>query len=303
MRRFVLFIAVLVLFFYAPYVSAGDVISPPVLTYSVEPGESFEFDLSFLSEGGGEYDVILRQFSFDDQGVRTFEEGAGGVLQVESEILELTEGENVYIPVRIQIPEDAVDGDLMYQVGFRIRGNSFHSYELSSVVLLSVGAPGSIRGEIELAEVVMGEKEGEITGIDYVYQNNGGRYVVATPQLRLLRSGVEERYTGKAQVFFPVEQDSFRFSFFDADEILFDESVSEVTFRMISPEQELLGEYVFQDSIAGVLKSSEKVQSAANPFRERRRYSFLYNPIFKYFALFIGLTLVLGSLFMNRKES
>ncbi len=252
MKRLTWLVVVLMAFIGVPSAQAGDVISPPVLTYSVVAGESFEFDLSFLSESGGEYDILVKTFRFDEEGRRRFEEGAAGVLELNSEVIGFDKGENAYVPVRVQIPDDAQDGDLMYQIGFRIRGNSFHSYELSSVVLLSVGEVDGV-GRFETAAITMGEAEGSILGVDYVFQNQGDRFLVATPQLLLMRNEVEELYTGKAQVFFPVKQDQLRFSFFDDDSILFDESVSSVAIRMLSSEKELLDEVQIEDFSFGEL--------------------------------------------------
>lgn len=284
----------------------ADVISPAILFYEVDPGESFEFDLVFSSTEGGDYDVLVRTLRFNESGGKVYEDAFDDVLTLTSDLVHFEPLEQRHLPVVVNIPPEVVSGDLNYVIGLRKRTNSFQTFELSTVVALSVGERALPKGLLESSEFRFDEEDPSLLkGVNYRFQNLSGRVFAAVPELEFLNQQGEVLYLlkGERRIHFPSSREPFVYLFKPQKEILIGADVDKALFRVVMSdavrlEQEL--DVGFQSRILPVEAADVPLDLR---YRERRRFSFLYNPIFTRFAILIGLTLVAGSFLIGRKGS
>lgn len=291
-----------VFFVPVPMAFAGDMIAPPLLSYQVEPGEVFEYDLIFRSEQGGEYEVELRRFWFAEGGGQQFESAEDAVLSVESELFSFEANEQRYIPVKVSVPSDVELGsDHQYMVVLRKKSDEFHRYELASVLLFQYGKPTVFEGDVSGLSFV--ESDGEVKRLDYGFLNTTERYLELIPSLviRDEEGVVLETFEGKVRIFFPDLMTDSSLSFLRDEDIVLDERSKSAEFFLKNTADEVVAYRELELPSGRLWKASGSLESPLMEFRERKGMRFLYHPIFRGFALLIGLTLLGGSFYFRRK--
>lgn len=285
----------------------ADTLSPTVLFYEVEPGEEFEFDVVFKSEAGGEYDVLQRSLTFAPEGEKKYEDIDADVLDLGSDLLSFSAGEQRYIPVKVRIPSDAVTGDVNYVISFRQRTEASHRFELSTVVVFSVGGVVDPQAELSSAEFRFDAGDPEVLqGVDYQLLNRSGRAFVAAPELEFFDAQGRSQLTlkGLRKVFFPFDPEASIFLFRSDEEIVLGQDHKKAVFRVVVSDDFRWEQELVNIPAAAKIFPQEKVDFPLGlRYRERRAFDFLYHPIFKGFAILIGLTLIAVSFLMGRKKS
>ncbi|MDP2691878.1 MAG: hypothetical protein Q8O95_05780 [bacterium] len=302
----VIFVFLLVLLNLSEANASGDMLSPSSLVFDVNAGELFSFDLSFRSQSGGYYELISVPFLYDEEGRRLEKEDLLNVFSFETQELFFEPEQEQYLPVTVSVPDNLEEGDYYYLVSVRKRGDegATVSYELGALVYLSYGEKGAPKGK--LLETSLRMDEGSITDIQAVqfnFQNEATRFFVVIPELVVYdEEGNEiENFDGEASPVFP-EFPKHLNLVNRSGKALRSEDFSSAELLIRTRQGDLLDRapVVFLEETR--LISKEKVLSPLQPYRERKRFQFLYSPIFQGFALFIGLTLVLISFFLGRKK-
>lgn len=290
----------------APLASA-DAISPTLLFYEVDPGEEFEFDLVFSSTAGGEYDVLLKALTFSPEGEKKYEDTDDGVLALEGDVLQFSAGEQRYVPVKVRVPIDALPGDLNTVIGLRQRTQASFSFELSSVVVLSIGEGHAPEADLSSVQFRYdAEDAGVLQGVDYQLVNTSGRAFVATPELEFFDEQGESQVflKGLRNVFFPFDRGTSTLLFKPDQDIFLTQDLKKGVFRLVASSDFRWQRELVDIPLGAKISPQEKVDFPLElSYRERRLFDFLYHPIFKGFAILIGLTLITISFLMEKKKS
>jgi|CXWL01.1.fsa_nt_gi hypothetical protein len=300
----------LLLFFLQPSaLAADDTLSPTKVIFSVEPGENFSYDLSFLSGEGGSYDFRSTFFRFNSTGGKIYDhEVAPWVTSQEGDRLDFLPGEHRYVTLKVAIPETIQSGDYFFahfirRVPPEDQGPANPTYELGSVMYVRIGEPSEYRGTLE--DVAVHYLEGnthDFDAIRFAFRSQVNRFFLVTPVVSFFDNSGQLISTmiGDETLVFPEFTREASVLNFTDKVMNFPEAGVKAELKIFDEEDNLLDQRVLEMKITDRFIAQVRTNSPIPPVRVRKSLQFLYDPIFQGSAIAIGLTLIGLSLFMKK---
>ncbi|MDF2379232.1 MAG: hypothetical protein P1V18_03350 [Candidatus Gracilibacteria bacterium] len=287
-----------------PSAFASETVSPSKIAFSVDEGEEFSFDLSFLTDVAGDFSLHVTPFVYDEKGGKVFTPEVDHFLSFPTPVFSAEAGVQQYVPITVVVPRDLSQLGYYQTISLRrvVEGAARATFQLDVPVFFGVNDAFERKGEIQNVSFVNNDT-GDLRDIKMIFENQSLRYFEASFRLEFVNTDgdIVSTMGPYERLVFPEFQRSLALQNVYQKDFSLDDRMSVV--RLVVSDD--LGVDIDSQIIPFPrdvrFEYLERKDSPVRQARFRKSYKFLYNPIFQGIAILIGLTLVGYSLF-NKKD-
>lgn len=294
-------------FVHAQEIPSGDVLSPSSIDFVIEPGEEFEYDLSFYSREGGEYEFSFHSFVYKESGNKDYAPYDGNIVQTDVGEFTMESGEHRYIPVKIRIPEEPEAQYYFSQLIRRKSQDLAPSRALSGLLFLQLRQGDDMPQEpdVMINDVYFQlNDEDEVQVLKASFVNNGELYRKVIPNIRFLNGEGEtvKQLKSTSTLVFSEFERMVSVPNYSGETIVFAPPLEQAVLTLYDVHENILDERAVEMQEGAVFAHTDIKDSPIPKKRIRKSYKFLYHPIFQGFAILIGLTLIFYGAFMSKSK-
>jgi len=290
----------------------AETISPTKTFLQVSPGEELEYEFYFMTENDGEYELTSSSFEYNEKGGMVDVEDNLKMLTLPASTMEFWAEKAQKVKVKIAVPDNIVEKKYLYKITVTriipdedITGAVVYRRALVTLLYLRVGE-AEIEA-MELTEVSLNyaeDSQGGVESISYLVSCDSESFVKMVPQVRLYNDNnvLLESLKNRATYVFPEFQITRKAYNYGEQDFMYPNDFQKAEFLILDEGGEVLLQEDLSFQEGDVFLHNEMGESPIPEMLTDKLVKFVYNPIFQGIAIIIGLTLVIYSAFLFKKE-